>query len=580
MRGTHPILGLPYCKLAPAKNLDNCPWRITSILWVLFVLRSFCTAVNADDDVMAVCLKHATFRSHSCSEFLPIRNSNLATGQLTPNDSHLLCRDLTVVGHLEESATTTAEIPIANLYCPVNVIVHRDVMGPLHCPKSTCTCCQNQLTAGVLRQLHYQYPATEIAFVFDLRGYLGFVLNPDPQPHILLWQVSQIAPYSVARVCRAAYLPREFATANLNPDRNFYILLCCDHTIPANLPLAYILSESTGDLTDFRQLRAVSYHDTVVSELALRRPLNLPRFLGNCYMWPWINSWIVPPYETSIVQGGFFVRFCPFDRVGRVLSRDDIMRDRLYVYALTTFPINMAAALTAPAPVRNPESGEEADAEASEDALSPRTAESADTENPTPSCESDVSPVLTISSTTSLHAGAGAENSALHPMRTTQEVPPAQQDVADEECKYKSLTPSCKALKLPIIDATQNKHACLTPHSKFLKKQRASRRRAVLSDDALHTNSTEAFVRKRPHLTRSSAIKAMRSYRLDKWLEQQDRSSSTSSVLSPSPAPSSTVTWTPIPGFPPNSSSPGLRDGHPDPPIRPRALLFEPALLP
>ena len=293
-------------------------------------------------------------------------------------------------------------------------------------------------------------------------------------------------------------------------------------------------------------------------------------------MWPWINSWIVPPYETSIVQDGFFVRFCPFDRMGRVLSRDDIMRDRLYVYALTTFPINMAATLTAPAPVRNPESGEEADAEVSEDALSPRTAGSADTDNPTPSCESDVSPVLTISSTTSLHAGAGAENSALHPMRTTQEIPPAQQDAADEECNYKSLTPSCKAPKLPVIEATQNKHACLTPHSKFLKKQRASRHRAVLSDDALHTDSTEAFVRKKPHLTRSNAIKAMRSYRLDKWLEQQDRSSSTSSVLSPSPAPSSTITWTPIPGFPPNSSSPGLRDAHPDPPIRPRALLFEP----
>ena len=170
---------------------------------------------------MAVCLKHATLRSHSCSEFLPVRNSNLATGQLTPNDSNLLCRDLAVVGHLEESATTIAEMPIANLYCPVNVIVHRNVMGPLRCPRSTCICCQKQLTAGVLRQLHYQYPATEIAFVFDLRGYLGFVLNPDPQPHILLRQVSEIAPYSVARVCRAAYLPREFATANLNLDRNF-----------------------------------------------------------------------------------------------------------------------------------------------------------------------------------------------------------------------------------------------------------------------------------------------------------------------------------------------------------------------
>ena len=186
VRGIHPISGLPYCKLASAKKLDNCPWCITSILWFLFVLWSFCTAVNADDDVMAVCLKHATLRSHSCSEFLPIRNSNLATGQLNPNDSHLLCRDLTVVGHLEESATTTAEIPIANPYCPVNVTLHRGVIGPLHCPKSTCTCCQKQLTAGVLRQLHYQYPATEVAFVFDLRGYLGFVLNPDPQPHILL----------------------------------------------------------------------------------------------------------------------------------------------------------------------------------------------------------------------------------------------------------------------------------------------------------------------------------------------------------------------------------------------------------
>ena len=420
-----------------------------------------------------------------------------------------------------------------------------------------------QLIAGVLRQLHYQYPATEVAFVFDLKGYLGFVLNSTLIRNLIFscgrslrLPLTLLPEFAGLRIS-----PGEFATANLDLDRIFYILLCCDHTIPANLPLAYILSESTGDLTDFRQLRAVSYHDTVVSESALRRPLNLPRFLGNCYMWPWINSWIVPPYETSIVQNGFFVRFCPFDRMGRVLSRDDIMRDRLYVYALTTFPINFAATLTAPAPVRNPESGEEA-----EDALSPRTAGSADTDNPTPSCESDVSPVLTISSTTSLHAGAGAENSALHPMRTTQEVPPAQP--ADEECNYKSLTPSCKALKLPVIEATQNKHASLTPHSKFLKKQRASRRRAVLSDDALHTDSTEAFVRKKPHLTRSSAIKATRSYRLDKWLEQQDRSSSTSSVLSPSPVPSSTVTWTPIPGFPPNSSSPGLRDAHLDPPIR------------
>ena len=111
------------------------------------------------------------------------------------------------------------------------------------------------------------------------------------------------------------------------------------------------------------------------------------------------------------------------------------------------------------------------------------------------------------------------------------------------------------------------------PLKRFPLHNRMLLMRTVLSDDALHTDSTEAFVRKKPHLTRSSAIKAMRSYRLDKWLEQQDRSSSTSSVLCPSPAPSSTVAWTPIPGFPPNSSSPGLRDAHLDPPIRPRALL-------
>ena len=93
-----------------------------------------------------------------------------------------------------------------------------------------------QLTAGALHQLNVPYPATEIAFVFDLRGYLGYVLNPDPMPNVLMQQVSEIAPYTVARVCRAAYLPPDFATANLNLDRNFYILLCCDHTIPDNLP--------------------------------------------------------------------------------------------------------------------------------------------------------------------------------------------------------------------------------------------------------------------------------------------------------------------------------------------------------
>ena len=252
------------------------------------------------------------------------------------------------------------------------------------------------------------------------------------------------------------------------------------------------------------------------------------------------------------------------------------MRDRLYAYALSTFPTDMAAALVAPVPVRNPESGEEADAEPSDNTPSPRTDRSFGSDNPTPSCGSDVTPVLSISSTSSLQAGANTETEPEPTNQTGQLVLAAQQEVTPEKAPLGDSIPSIKTRKLPIAENTQRKFLCLSPCSKFLKRQRISRRRAVLADDALHTESTETFVRRRPHLSRTDAIKAMRKHRLDKWLEQQDRPSSTSSVRSVSPVPSSTATWTPVPGFPPSPSAPADELTCNILAIQPRALHFEP----
>ena len=99
------------------------------------------------------------------------------------------------------------------------------------------------IEAGVIKQFYFNFSTRQVAFVFDLRGYLGCIIDPDPQPKVLFRQVADIAPYRVARVRRAWDHPKEFINADLNLDRSFSSVLCCDRTVPSNLPLAYAKCE-------------------------------------------------------------------------------------------------------------------------------------------------------------------------------------------------------------------------------------------------------------------------------------------------------------------------------------------------
>ena len=337
------------------------------------------------------------------------------------------------------------------------------------------------------------------------------------------------------------------------------VFLLCFAAIKLSPPTFLLPTLSMSLLETLPIFRAVFYPATVVSEVLLRKPLNIPRFIGQCYLWPWVNSWIVPPNEPTVVNNGFYIRFCLHDRMGCVLARADIMRGRFYMSALSTAPLPTALPAHNPNPgTASHESGAEADVEASEEVSSHETFASADTEDPTPSHTSDAESVYSISSPTSLQAGAEETDSAPQQNGAGQQQNLSTGTAQDQNSCPEMTAPACISTPpaLPILQPDVQKSNCLTPASKLKKRQRVSRRRAILADDALHTDTTEEYTRKKPHLTRTEAIKAMRSHRLDRWLEQQDRSSSTSSVqptISPTPT---TAAWTPVPGFPPEPTSP------------------------
>ena len=409
-----------------------------------------------------------------------------------------------------------------------------------------------RIEAGVIREFNIDYPATEVAFVFDLRGYLGFILFPDPHHDVLFRQINDIAPYDVDRICGIWELPKEFVNASRNLDRHFTSVLCCDNSVPRDCPLALALNEPTGDITNFNQLRAIWYPTTVVSETLLRRPLRMPRFWFGCYLWPWVNSWVIPPYEHSIVQDGFYIRFCPCDRIGRTINRADIMRDRMLNHALSAIPPSLPSVLTTPAPSTY-HADSERDERREDDASSISSADTFRTppthEESSQTVTDDHESTITDATHESISAG-GAINHDVEPLSNKSDIESSVQiaDGDESDTPLPNPSPATKTSLLPLATVSNEtgKHSHLSPEARQKKRQRASRRRVVLADDAIHTDSTEEFIAKRPHITRSQALKGLCSHRLDRWLEQQDRGTSTSSVQTSVVTPATTIAWTPI----------------------------------
>ena len=411
----------------------------------------------------------------------------------------------------------------------------------------------SNIAAGVIREFNCNYPATEIAFIFDLRGFLGYILYPDPHHDVLFRRINEIAPYTVDRICEASELPKEFINASRNLDRHFTIVLCCDNSVPGDCPLALALNEPTGDITNFNQLRAVWYPTTVVSEVLLRKPLGMPRFWHEHYLWPWVNSWTIPPYEHSIVQDGFYVRFCPCDRIGRTLKRVDIMRDRMLNFALSAIPPSLPSARTTPAPSTyqaDPEREERREEDASSTSSEDTFRTPADGDESTQTASDSQESSNSDASHVSVSAGAGAD-SGLDPTGDGRPVEHFKRD-QHRDADVTLATPSDAKTShlLPILVESGEAHDpnLLTPEARQRKRQRASRRRVVLADDAIHTDSTEDYIAKRPHITRSLAVKELRSHRLDRWLEQQERDTSTSSIQTSVNTQATTIVWSPILG--------------------------------
>ena len=222
-------------------------------------------------------------------------------------------------------------------------------------------------------------------------------------------------------------------------------------------------------------------------------------------------------------------------------------------FALSAIPPSLPSARTTPAPStyqadseREERHQDDASSNSSDDTF--RTPANGDESTQTDSDSQESS--KSDASHVSVSAGAGADPSS----DPTGDGNRAELFKRDQHCDDDATlaTPSDAKIShlLPmIVDSDEdNVPKLLTPEAKQRKRQRASRRRVVLADDAIHTDSTEEYVAKRPHISRSLAIKELRSHRLDRWLEQQERDTSTSSVQTSVNTQATTIAWTPILG--------------------------------
>ena len=209
----------------------------------------------------------------------------------------------------------------------------KELQGGLSLPYASVACLfrspnlglVNNISGGMPPELLADYEDSAVAFFFGRHGFFCIIRNPEDDENLLCLRVQNVTGKSIRRMHQVANPPRDFAAAASATRKDYRLYIVSDVVIPNHFALVLINADTYARFNTWSDLRLRYLPRTAVAEL-IQKATPFPKFVNNCYSFPWVNGVSIGPGHTAEIADGAYIYFHPYSLLGKAITLVDFER--------------------------------------------------------------------------------------------------------------------------------------------------------------------------------------------------------------------------------------------------------------